>query len=227
MPLVRLVCRQLDLDMSRLSRNTTNRILARLGLCMTKSVLQTIVMHRFGFRDLNIFNAARILLALGLLTAFAADFIPIASVTAGSRCVLQCCAGKTPHASGSCMTGSCHAVLAKTHLKQSTVKANHTEKFCGLRLTSKTLRQSHQAAPLQSSSIGASRSFERPCQADCGSCVAGFVNSGRENFAAANRTHLRTQSQNLGRSTFEPRPSNTLKAQARLGSPRGPPFLNS
>jgi len=57
---------------------------------------------------------ARVFLAATLLLTLVAGNIILPGTASGPLCTLACCAGKTPHAAGSCMHGSCGTGLA-TH----------------------------------------------------------------------------------------------------------------
>src|SRR5690349_10464722 len=50
----------------------------------------------------------RTVLAVSLLLAFLASSFPLTTIASGPMCTLACCAGRPPHAAGSCMNGSCH-----------------------------------------------------------------------------------------------------------------------
>lgn len=58
--------------------------------------------------------AARVFLAATLLLTLVAGNIVLPATASGSLCTLACCAGRAPHAAGSCMHGSCGTGLA-TH----------------------------------------------------------------------------------------------------------------
>jgi hypothetical protein len=168
-----------------------------------------------------------VLLAGVLLSAFLAGVVPLAPVSAGSMCHLECCAGRAPHPSGSCMHGSCQANLsAPAHLHHA--DANPVDKLCGLskkvetrsfprtRIKSTTHLASDQVTP---------SAFEKPCQADCGGCTSGSANSNRQRNSAAiaNANRPRPSTNNrLADSRYHP--AKILAAQRRQGAPRGPPF---
>jgi hypothetical protein len=61
--------------------------------------------------------------------------IPTASLASGPMCNLACCAGRAPHAAGSCMNGSCHAFLmgrAETSKIHVHLPVHESEQLCGL-----------------------------------------------------------------------------------------------
>jgi hypothetical protein len=187
----------------------------------------TFPMVRFHSRRLTITSTARILLASVLLAAFVAGIVPLASVSAGSTCQLECCAGRAPHRSGSCMDGSCQAVLstARAHNRHATL--DQAEKFCGFPKTFKTtsvartrVKPSSPKSPIQI----AAAAFEKPCQPDCGGCASGSTNSNRQRnsvaIADADRPRPPTD---IRLSLFGYHGAQMLTAQSRQGAPRGPP----
>jgi hypothetical protein len=69
---------------------------------------------------------ARVFLAVTLLLILVASSIALPAAANGPLCTLACCAGRAPHAAGSCMHGSCGSGLA-THNPSSNVphQAHH------------------------------------------------------------------------------------------------------
>ena len=174
-------------------------------------------------------SMARVVLASVLLTAFFSGIVPIASVSAGSMCHLECCAGRAPHASGSCMNGSCQATLIRSQAvaKSRHARADQSEKLCGLarKIEAKSFARLRVAASPQTSPTQLAVAFKNPCQPDCGGCTSAFTNSKRQRnsaaLAGANRprpptdTHL---------SDFRHRRIHLLKTKCRQSAPRGPPL---
>jgi hypothetical protein len=189
----------------------------------------TFPMDRVNSRRVRLMSMARVLLASVLLTAFLSGMVPLASVSAGSMCNLECCAGRAPHASGSCMNGSCQATLtAHPAAKIHQAKPDQTEKFCGLarKIKAKNLARTRVKASRQTSPNQLlAAAFENPCQPDCGGCAAGFTNSKRQRnsaaIAGANRPRPPTD---IHSSDFSSHRTRILKAQCRQGAPRGPPL---
>jgi hypothetical protein len=172
-------------------------------------------------------SAARVLLAAVLLSAFLSGIVPLAAVTAGSLCTLECCVGRAPHASGSCMNGSCQVTLPSARKRNHHAAADRAEKFCGLprkiRLTSVALNRAKSRLS-KSSDHFSSLALEKPCQPDCGGCASGFANSNRTRNSAAVMGDSRPRPQTNNRlSDFRYHRTRVLNAQCRQGSPRGPP----
>jgi hypothetical protein len=188
-------------------------------------------MNRTHLSRISLISAARIALAGILLAAFFAGVVPLVPVSAGSMCHLECCAGRAPHASGSCMSGSCEANLSAAPAHSHHAEVNPVDELCGLpgKIGTKTLpgKRTKSAAP-QSSDQLVSAAFEKPCQSDCGSCASSSTNSNRQRNSAAianaNRPRPPT-TLNLSSSRYHP--VQTLGAQRRQGAPRGPPSFIS
>ena len=187
----------------------------------------TFPMDRANSRRVRLVSMARILLASALLAAFLSGIVPIASVSAGTVCTLECCVGRAPRASGSCMDGSCHATLLTAHAaaKRLQSKLDQSDMFCGLARNFETKRFARMRVDASSHRspnqlLGAA--FERPCQPECGGCISGFTNRQRNSaaIASANRPRPPTDAYLSG---FRHRRTRILKTQCRQGAPRGPP----
>jgi hypothetical protein len=184
-------------------------------------------MNRSHEKPGSLVSVARVLLAVMLLTAFFAGVVPLVPVSAGSMCHLECCAGRAPHASGSCMSGSCEANLSAAPAHSHHAEVNPVDELCGLpgKIGTKSFPGKHikSTAPVSSDEV-ASAAFEKPCQSDCGGCASSSTNSNRQRNSAAianaNRPRPPT-TLNLSKSASHP--VQTLWAQRRQGAPRGPP----
>jgi hypothetical protein len=196
-------------------------------------------------------RVARTVLAATLLFGILTSSFPVATIASGPTCNLACCAGRAPHAAGSCMTGSCpafhNAHIKKIHQHHAVV-GKQTERLCGLsRMMMKATRTlvseartvdfglTRQTESSQDNSRNASHqrrvsttALGKPCHPDCGSCASGFSSSNRQRQTAA-----------LGNANL-PRPptvrelhtpyyvsARTLNPLSRQGAPRGPPSLFS
>jgi hypothetical protein len=188
-------------------------------------------MDRRRLRQSKIVIIARLGLAVVLLIGFLSNIAPLAPVSAGSLCRLECCAGRAPHAAGSCMNGSCHAVLS-THKTATARRITQVQgdEFCGLdrmvatKVIART-RVEHSPQPAESGPATVSAAaFVRPCQPDSGGCASGFANSNRQRNSAAiadvdrprGPTVIRLSSPGYDRSRI-------LEALCRQCAPRGPP----
>ncbi len=171
--------------------------------------------------------AARALIAFVLLSAFLSGVVPLAAVTAGSLCNLECCAGRAPHASGSCMKGACQVTLSTSRARKHHATPDKAEKFCGLspkiRLTSFALRRAEARLSTSSDHVSPS-ALEAPCHADCG-CASGFANSNRSRSSAAVAGDSRPRPPaNNYLANFRYHWIQILETQCRQGAPRGPPI---
>ena len=198
-------------------------------------------MNHLQFSRMRVGRTGRVLLALWLIAGFISAVAPIASVSAGNTCTLSCCAGRAPHAAGSCMDGSCHAVLSRR--SQSTHQHNQTydEHFCGLarlkqfsrslfssraqasvRGKSPTGEKESNAASLSGGTIG------RPCDPNCGDAVFSSSTQSKPRHAAtiAHADKPRPPSALL-QSRYSLTRHKTHTGFNQKVSPRGPPLQYS
>ncbi len=176
------------------------------------------------------------ILITGIFVGLAASILPLETSASGPMCTLSCCAGRAPHAAGSCMNGACHAFLihraGQSHVHHS---ESTPEQFCGLtilsaHLRSSTLRgidanrvlegkdsQTHSKESVSAGTIG------RPCEPNCG---AGLLRSSSQT--------RRRHSGVIARAANPRPPSRSDRLSARFSgakslnrfaqiSPRGPP----
>jgi hypothetical protein len=187
-------------------------------------------MNRPRSRQSKIVITARLGLAVVLSIGFLSSIAPLAPVSAGSMCTLECCAGRAPHAAGSCMNGSCHAVLS-THktAKARRVTQIHSDEFCGLErmVAMKVIARRVERSPRPAESGPATVStavLVKPCQPDCAGGASGFANSSRQRNSAAiidaDRPGRPTVI-HLSNPGYDP--SRILEALCRQSAPRGPP----
>jgi hypothetical protein len=193
-------------------------------------------------------RVSRVLLGSALLLSILSLHIPTALVASGPMCKLACCAGRAPHAAGSCMNGSCHASLSghteKIHIDRET-PIEQAEELCGLaRLKANPIRiplsekltigfglgassdDSREASKSAADQAGMStQALTKPCQPDCGSCASGFAGSNRQRNTAALAYADRPRPPSgvgFGNTTY--RPTQPLSALCSRGAPRGPPL---
>lgn len=193
-------------------------------------------------------SVARVVLGSTVLLSIICANIPTSAIASGSMCQLSCCAGRAPHAAGSCMNGSCHAFLtAPTKTAHIRHQAPHeqAEELCGLRQLKTNIGRSLLMEPMVAGldvgghslhSHGASkgatheatvstRAVTRPCQSDCGSCASGWTRSKRQRNAAAlsysNRPRPPSGSELVN---IEYLPIRKRSVLGRRSAPRGPPY---
>ena len=162
--------------------------------------------------------AARVIMAAVLAGAFICAALPLASVSAGNVCRLECCAARTPHAAGSCMNGTCHAAIRihKQRVERPPAAAP-AEEFCGLKILAKRLV--HVANSTEPTTRDSVVTLSAPCNADCGSCAVSSV-SAKHKITVAATYRLQPQ-----RTTW-PIESDLISSHEifqRQYSPRGPP----
>jgi hypothetical protein len=192
-------------------------------------------MDRRNSRRFRTDNTANLALAVMLVVAFLSSIAPLARVSAGSVCKLECCAGRAPHAAGSCMDGSCNAVLSISHktTKGHQVKLNQGEQFCGLSRTTATknvarMRVDRAPRPAKSEPTTAlAAAFVKPCQPECGGCASGFASSNQQRNAGTLAHVVRPRPPTESLFDFGSHRTQLLNALCRQGAPRGPPFVLS
>jgi hypothetical protein len=131
-------------------------------------------------------GVTRVFLATMLLLGLLAGVLPLETMASGPTCALACCAARAPHAAGSCLNHSCHAVrTSRDHLRErtteplcrSTLVARHVSRKRSYQITFSAESQPPTPAQLYSSTVS------KTCSSDCGSC-AGFENTVRQRNVA-------------------------------------------
>lgn len=164
-------------------------------------------------------------LAIALLTGIFAGIVPFGTLASGKMCTLACCAGRPPHAAGSCMDASCHAVFNRTDHR---FRKQPADKFCGLPSFSRHhLSQRNPKTESKQDSISGS-ALGRPCDPNCAGTV--FISSTqsrpRQFSTVAHKKRPRAPSPASYRCYVE----NTFTTGGGFSkqvSPRGPPVLFS
>ena len=166
---------------------------------------------------------ARLILAVLLLAGLASTAAPLITNASGTLCKLSCCAGRAPHAAGSCMNGACHTFLRKSQSGRLHVRPQ-VEHFCGLPRFEKTAQSSiarvrTNPGPEPIEFRGA---LTTPCEADCGACGVAFASFYRgHDFAIA---AYKLQPLSAWRcSDFGAASIPTFSAPCDRCAPRGPP----
>ena len=194
-------------------------------------------------------EVARAILAATLLLALLSNNFPSSVFASGQMCELACCAGRPPHAAGSCMNGSCHTGLLAgskpihIHVRIANQKS---DPLCGLiRVTAAgTLKflqvQGPDAgsfdpssnAPADSSGSRKSPTekarvsvtvLTKPCQPDCG--AGSFSSSQRRSrdSAATPSLHKPRGPSSLQVKYTADDLAKALDALCERSRPRGPP----
>jgi hypothetical protein len=192
---------------------------------------------------------ARVILGAMLLLAILSANIPSSAVATGPMCTLACCAGRAPHAAGSCMNGSCHAVLShnqRPHIHRET-RIEPVEQLCGLSRVTRNVSRllflrtvttessppdtQYSREPSKTASDRTSIStgeLTKPCQPDCGAGTVSSTNQRRPRESATHSSADRARPpSNSGLLT----PANTFiyarEAIRWQANPRAPPALRS
>jgi hypothetical protein len=191
-------------------------------------------------------SVARIILGATILLSILWANIPTASLASDPMCHLACCAGRAPHAAGSCMNGSCHAFLvSRSNSSKIQVHSpvHQSEQLCGLprrmaRNSMTSLRgspaltlantsdRSHDSRSPNATSVSTS-TLGKPCQLDCGAAFSSSSqNRPRDTGAISHADKPRPPS--TGRrehSSFNR--VGPWDALCRRSGPRGPPITSS
>jgi hypothetical protein len=186
-------------------------------------------------------RSGRIILATTLLLGVIASSLPLAAIAGGPTCTLACCAGRAPHAAGSCMNGSCHAFLS-THLKKThhhQLASDKIESMCGLTQPAKgttsaslgkivlNVRASvvtNKDRNRSPSSIRiSSPSMSKPCQPDCASISAFSLSKWERQKAAVSYAHQPRPPSIAAIATVNSKLIRKRKELCRKSAPRAPP----
>jgi hypothetical protein len=190
---------------------------------------------------IDVFRLAKVLVGSAVLLSILAVNVPFAVFASGPMCTLACCAGRAPHAAGSCMNGSCHVSFRQQTKKVHShhEASGHGEQLCGLsklksigspllaidRIAIVASSERSPNAPSDQTHVSP-LVFTKPCQSG-DSCGTGFTKTNRQRHAVAlayanrprplSRTALNKLDRGLARK---------LDSHGRLGAPRGPPSVS-
>lgn len=184
-------------------------------------------MNHLRISRMRVRRTGGVLLAVLLIAGFIWTVAPIASVSAGNTCTLSCCAGRAPHAAGSCMDGTCHAAIRlRTKSSKPLAHAPVAEKLCGQIIRPRTFamtvigRHGKDENP-----PGASfylSSFRQPCAPDCAGCAVFSASNSQSKVAAlAFADQMRAGPHKFFPASIDR--ADNLDVLCREHSPRGPP----
>ena len=185
-------------------------------------------MNRLAAKPFRVARWTRFALAIFLLAGFLLSIAPPAAVSAGSACALACCAGRAPHEAGSCMNGSCHAVLKGNRRKQRhRIASNPQERLCGVsgKLDLRTrvdLSSRSTSAPVEQARR--STTLTKPCLPECGASVARSSNSNQRNATVVSDCRPRPPIGLVYSRCFSTH-ARLLQAVGQESAPRGPPLV--
>ena len=183
-------------------------------------------------RNRRVKRVIGVLLTSLLLAGLLATLFPLETLATAQICNLACCAGRAPHAAGSCMDGSCNAAPNKHSRRiRSSRRKEITDELCGAaaftrKVASRKNRGTPQVWSLKDQSAStqlSSATITKPCRPDCGRCASGFASASFRNRAVTSGgEHWRTPAgPGPGRTSFAQ--LLTLKTLIRQSAPRGPP----
>jgi hypothetical protein len=184
-------------------------------------------------------SITRSFLAAALSLAFFGGSFQLAQSASGSLCTLTCCAGRTPHAAGSCMNGSCRAPIKIGQHDHAHASHPTSDKFCGVeraatrkgslsrRTLSRDLSPANDARDQSKQSTNPAATVAgvtKPCDPTCGGGMSISSTQIRPRQSAAtsfaDKPRPPTQSQRFEASF---KFIKSLNGFWRARSPRGPP----
>jgi hypothetical protein len=198
-------------------------------------------------------HGARVILGATVVFAILWSSIPSSVFATAPLCNLACCAGRAPHAAGSCMDGSCHPNLfahRKTIHIHREAPVPQPEQLCGLqklaarasfwsplwapRHHSGLIINSERSAEDQASQTAPGRAnvssstLRNPCEPDCGAGTLSSTNQRRPRESAADSRADRARPLSnpgllTGANTF----IYAREAIRWQANPRAPPTLRS
>ena len=178
-------------------------------------------------------RTARFVFVLMLLGACLSTSVPLLASASGSMCELACCAGRAPHAAGSCMNGSCHAPIpghSRASHRERRI-ASQPEHLCSAprRIETKSsacIRPAQTLSRTNSNQMSLSAaSLSRPCQPECSGCSSSFTNSNKQRSAATiSLPESPRPPPDVRLADIANLRSRILDALCRQCAPRGPPL---
>jgi len=188
-------------------------------------------------------SITRSFLVAVLSLAFLGGSFQLAQSASGSLCTLSCCAGRSPHAAGSCMNGSCRAPLKIGRHDHAHVYNPTSDQFCGVernatrrgswlrRTVSRDIRSANDARDQSKQSTNLATTVAgvtKPCDPTCGAGLSTSSTQTRPRESAAgafaDRPRPPTHSQIIA-APFTL--AKLLKGLWRQRGPRGPPTASS
>ena len=139
----------------------------------------------------------RVALVAAVLACSLLSSLPVSSIASGPMCELPCCAGRAPHAAGSCMHGECHVDLKSGHNSHSHQNSHShhvkhvapSEPLCGLsRVKTPSVvdlaKDGHHRKPDPKQPAVSSNAVSKPCVNDCGGCASATFSSSKVRSAS-------------------------------------------
>lgn len=195
---------------------------------------------------LTALRVARTILAALLPITLLWGVVSVTTIANSSTCTLACCAGRAPHAAGTCMNGSCQVGLTShgkaSHLHRQ-VSVQPSERLCGVvRITERTTATMERESTMRASgrSSEQKRASDTPkagtvspaigkrCQPDCCAGTLGSSSQSRPRESCASSYSDKPRPPTAGRLAYSPfNLAKTLDALCRRSRPRGPPITSS
>ena len=153
------------------------------------------VLNRRGSFPSRVKLAGRCVLAVMLLLTMVGGNLILTATASSDLCTLACCAGRAPHAAGSCMQGSCAPTHAH-HAQEPTVNDDDTAApagFAGVTAGAHgadlnevpTVEASADDSVKPEHSNASAAALSKSCLPDCGACNSTFNSTKRPRNVAA------------------------------------------
>lgn len=193
------------------------------------------VLNRRGSFTAVVKLAMRAVIAVTLLLTLVGGNLILTATASNDLCTLACCAGRAPHAAGSCMQGSCAPNHAH-HDQTSTVHDDDTvlpAAFAGVtagahgtdmnEVPTVDASVDNSSVKLEHSNTSAA-TLSKPCLPDCGACNSTFNSSKRPRNVAARSGRYSVRRPRSLRIVREDQPIiSSSRGLADDSNPRGPP----
>lgn len=124
---------------------------------------------------------ARVVTTVTLLLTLVGGNLILTATASGDLCTLACCAGRAPHAAGSCMQGSCAPGHAHHESETNEDSTDTPRAFAGAIAGAHgadindvpTVEAVNSGKNSESSNVSAA-ALSKPCLPDCGACPSAF-----------------------------------------------------
>lgn len=180
---------------------------------------------------------ARAFIVLAVLLTLVGSNLVFTATATGELCTLACCAGRAPHAAGSCMQGSC-AQSTRGSAHHGHDQADETSSEANPAFVAgahgsdmddvPTVEASAPVAGNTASPNFSAAALSAPCSPDCGACTSAFELTKRpRNSSADSGSQRQHQPEFVVLSKSRSSIVSSRAGFVQLHSPRGPPLFFS
>lgn len=176
----------------------------------------------------------RLVATVTLLLTLVGGNLVLTATASSDLCALACCAGRAPHAAGSCMQGSCAPTHAHHESATDEESTDTPTAFAGATAGAhgtdlENVPTVDASAETGSTDNSAASNFSiasaaKPCQPDCGACASTFsASKGSGHFAARPGSHLSRRPRAISIVSDSNLVVSPRSGFAKDCNPRGPP----